>query len=149
MDYPYKGDPLKPCMDEYKAKIKSDGSLEKLKLTIVVRRDFQNKEMIGDTWAPTASMRTLEYFLAYAYKHKSIVHQLDFIGEFLQADVKHIVFLKLDSRHGEYFPEYANYFGRPLKLNKSMYGMTNYIKLFDYEITNWMIEKSGFKRVTM
>ena len=26
-----------------------------------VRGDLQNKEMIGDTWSPTASMRTLKY----------------------------------------------------------------------------------------
>ena len=69
-------------MDVYKAKIKSDGSLEKLKLIIVVRGYLQNKEMVGDTWSPTASMRTLKYLLADVAKHKAIVHQLDFIGEF-------------------------------------------------------------------
>ena len=37
------GEPVTPCMDVYKAKIQSDGSLEKLKLRIVVRADFQNK----------------------------------------------------------------------------------------------------------
>ena len=66
-------------MDVYNAKIQSDGSLEELKLRIVVRGDFQNKEMIGDTWSPTASMRTLKYFLAYTAKHKARFHQLDFI----------------------------------------------------------------------
>ena len=29
---PQKGDPVTPCMDVYKAKIQSDGSLDKLKL---------------------------------------------------------------------------------------------------------------------
>ena len=57
------GEPVTPCMDVYKAKIQSDGSLDKLKLRIVVGGDFQNKEMVGDTWSPTASMRTLKYFL--------------------------------------------------------------------------------------
>ena len=33
--------------------------------------------------------------------------------------------MKLDSRYGEYFPEYYNYFGRPLILKKSVYGMNN------------------------
>ena len=70
-------------MDVYKKKIQSDGSLEKLKLRIVVRGDLQNKEMVGDTWSPTASMRTLEYFLADAVTHKARVHHLDFIGAFL------------------------------------------------------------------
>ena len=87
-------------MDVYKAKIQPDGSLEKLKLIIVVRGDFQNKETIGDTWYPTASMRTLQYFLSDASKHKSMVHQLGFIGVFIQANLKHTVSLKLDSRYG-------------------------------------------------
>ena len=64
-------------------KIQSDGSLDKLKLRIVVRGDFQNKEMVGDTWSPTASMRNLKYFLADAAKHKARVHQKDFIGALL------------------------------------------------------------------
>ena len=44
------GEPVTPCMDAYKANIQSDGSIYKLKLGIVVRGDFQNKEMVGDTW---------------------------------------------------------------------------------------------------
>ena len=43
----------------YKANIQSDGSLDKLKLRIVVRGDLQNKKMVGDTWSPTASLRNL------------------------------------------------------------------------------------------
>ena len=80
---PKNGEPVTPCMDVYKAKIQSDGSPDKLKLRIVVRGDLQNKVMIGDTWSPTASMRTLKYFIADAAKHKARVHQLYFIGAFL------------------------------------------------------------------
>ena len=35
-----KGEPVTTCMDVYKAKIQSDGSLDKLKLRIVVREDL-------------------------------------------------------------------------------------------------------------
>ena len=91
-------------MDMYKGEIQSDGSLDKLKLRILVRGDLQNKEMVGDTWSPTASMRTLKYFLADAAKHKARVHKLDFIGEFLQAKVKNRVFVKLDIRYTDHFP---------------------------------------------
>ena len=80
-------------------------------------------------------MRNLKYFLADAAKHKSRVHQLDFIGEFLHAKVKNRVFVKLDIRYTEYFPEYAKYFGRALRLLKSMYGMTNSGTLFADELT--------------
>ena len=95
--------------------------------------------MIGDTWYPTASMRTLKYFLADAEKHKARVHQLDFIEAFLQANVKDRVFVKLDMIYAAYFPEYSQYFGRPLKFLKSMYGMTNSGKIFDDELTEWLI----------
>ena len=71
----------------------------------MVREDLQNKELVGDTWLPTASMRNLKYFLAYAAKHKARVHQLYLIGAFLQAKVKNIVFVKLDSRYTDYFPK--------------------------------------------
>ena len=45
-------------MGFYKAKIQSDGSLDQLKLRIVVRRDLHNKDLIGGTWSPIASMNT-------------------------------------------------------------------------------------------
>ena len=43
VQYLYKGEPVNPCMDVYKAKIQSDGSLDNLKLRIAVRWDIQNK----------------------------------------------------------------------------------------------------------
>ena len=104
IEYPEKDEPMTPCMDVYKVKIQSDGSLDELKLRIVVRGDFQNKVLVGDTWSPTTSKRTLKYFSADATKHKARVHQLYFIGEFLQANVKNMVFVNLDSRYIYYFP---------------------------------------------
>ena len=43
------GEPVTPCTDVYKANIQSDGSLDRLKLIIVVRGDLQNMELVGDT----------------------------------------------------------------------------------------------------
>ena len=65
-----KVDPVNPCMDVYKTKIQYIGSIEELNLRIVVRGDLKNKEIIGDTWYPIASMSTLKYFLAYSSKQK-------------------------------------------------------------------------------
>ena len=101
MDDPEKGDPVTSCMHVYKAKIQSDGSLGKLKLVVVVRGEFQNKEMIRYTCYPTASMRNLKYFLEDYSKYKARVHQLYFIGVFLQYNVKIRAFMKLESRYGE------------------------------------------------
>ena len=101
---PEKGEPVTPCMDVYKSKINSDGSLDKLKLRIVVRVDLQNKELVGDTWSPTASIRTLKHFLADATKNKAILHQLYFIGAFLQTKFKNRVFVNLYSRYADCLP---------------------------------------------
>ena len=128
-----------------KAKIQSDGSLDKLKLIIVVRGDLKNKETVGYTWSPTASVRNLKYFLADAAKHKARVRQLAFIRAFLQAKVKNRVFVKLDMSYIDYFPEYAKYFGRALRLLNSMYGITNSGKLFADELTEWLLEEGSIQ----
>ena len=54
--------------------------------------------------------------------------------------------MKLDRIYGEYLPEYCNYFGRPLILKNSMYGMNNSGKIFAYDLTNRRIDVSGFKQ---
>ena len=60
-------------------KIQSDGILEKLNVRVFVGGDLQNKKLVGNTWSPTVSMRTLKYFLANAAKQKARVYQLYFI----------------------------------------------------------------------
>ena len=79
----------------------NNGSLDNLKLRIVVRGDLKNKEMVGDTELPTASMSTLKCCLSDEAKHKARVNQLDFIGALLHAKVKNRVFVKLESRYTE------------------------------------------------
>ena len=127
-------------MDVYKAKIQSEGSLEKLKLKILVIGDLQNKDLIGDIWSPTDSMRTLKYFLIDTVQKKARVYQLDFIGAFLHETVKNKVFVKLDSQYADYFTEYSRYFGRALRLLKSMYETTNSGRVFSDELTELLIE---------
>ena len=78
----------------------------------MVSVDLQNKELVGDTWSPTYSISTLKYFLADSVKHKARAHQLYFIGSFFQEKFKNWLFVKLDSRYADYFPENSNYFGR-------------------------------------
>ena len=48
--------------------------------------------------------------------------QLDFIGAYLQALMQTDVWIILPSYYASLFPKYKEYFGRPLKLKKSMYG---------------------------
>ena len=88
-------------MDVYKVKTESDGSLDKLKFIIVFRGDMHNKELVGDNWSPTASMRNLKYFLADSTKYKVRFHQLKFIGALLKEKVKNRIFVKLESRYAD------------------------------------------------
>ena len=57
------GEPITPCMDVYKAKVQSDGSLDKLKLRIGVRGNLQNKELVGDTLVSNSLHEDFEIFL--------------------------------------------------------------------------------------
>ena len=98
-----KGEPMTPFVDVYTAKIQSDESLEKINFRIVVRGYLKNKELVGDTWSQTASMRTIKCVLEDAVKHNSRVYQLDFIGSFFQGGIKNRVFVMFNSRYAEYF----------------------------------------------
>ena len=69
------------------------------------------------------------------------MHQLYIFSALLKAKVENKVFVKLDSKYAEYFPEYSGYFGRTLRLLKSMHVMTNSGKLFPDELTDWFIEE--------
>ena len=92
VEYPEKDEHITPCMDVYKSKIQSDGNLDKLKLRIVVIVGLHNKELVVDTWSPTACMRTLKYFLSDTTKHKARVHHLYFIGECFQVKLNNRFF---------------------------------------------------------
>jgi len=105
-----------PVMEMFKFKIKSDGTLDKLKTRLVVRGDLQRKSISEDTWSPTASFRALKMFLAHACKCKVRVKQLDFVGAFLQANVRARIFVTIPEIFGILFPEYSSYCGIPLRL---------------------------------
>ncbi|MGH3056190.1 MAG: reverse transcriptase domain-containing protein, partial [Gaiellaceae bacterium] len=138
LDDPANDEKVIPCMDTYRAKLKSDGSLDKLKVRIVVRGDLQKNQIHENTWSPTASVTLLKVFLAHAARIRCRVKQLDFIGAFLQANVRERIFVKLPAKYGELFPEYNKYCGRPLRLNKSMYGMIHSGRFWWEELSEWL-----------
>jgi hypothetical protein len=91
---------------------------------MVVRGDLQNKDLNEDKWSSTASFRALKMFLAHAARLGLRVKQLDFIGAFLQAKVRSRVFIKFPAICAKIILEHKEYVGVPLRLLKSMYGMT-------------------------
>jgi hypothetical protein len=75
--------------------------------------------------------------LAHAAKLKVRVHQLDFVGAFLQAKMQTRMFVIIPQIYGILFPEFAEYCGKPVRLLMSMYGTTLcgkywYLDLLDF-----------------
>jgi hypothetical protein len=137
------GETSTPVMEIFKVKMKSDGSLDELKTRLVVRGDLQSKTISEDTWSPTASFRSLKMFLAHACKNKLRVKQLDFIGAFLQANIRARIFVTIPKIFGILFPEYSEYCGIPLRLGKSMYGMTLSGKYWFLDLKEFLLQE-GF-----
>ena len=67
---------------------------------------------------------------------------MDFIGAFLQAKVRSRVFIKMPAVYGEIFPEFKEYCGVPVRLIKSMYGMSLSGKYWYQELQEWLLENS-------
>ena len=66
-----KGDPVTSFMDVYKSNIQSNGTVDKINMRTVVIRDLQDKELVGNNWSPTASIRPLKYNFSDSTKHKA------------------------------------------------------------------------------
>ena len=130
-----------------KAKSLADGTLDKLKARIVARGDLQKDNDWQDTWSACASIRTVKLFLAFAASLKRRVKHGDFVGAYLQAKVRGRFFVTLDKRYAQYFPDLADWFGRPLLLDKGIYGLTYSGKFWNEEFSEWLIGQ-GFVQST-
>lgn len=139
-DTPKKGETVTPIMETFKVKILSNGCLDKLKTRIVVRGDLQQKSLSEDKWSPTASFRALKMFLAHTSRCKARVKQLDFVGAFLQAKTRSRVFVIIPPIYGVLFPEYKAFCGKPVRLAKSMYGMTLSGKYWFLDLQDYLFE---------
>ena len=141
---PPKGTKIIPVMEDLRVKILEDGSLDKLKVRIVVRGDIQRRFQDSvNNWSPTASHRSFKLFLANATKYKCRIKQLDFVGAYLQAKMQSDVWICIPKYYATLFSEYKEYFGRPIKLEKSMYGQTVSGKNWYEELHEFLISK-GF-----
>ncbi len=137
-----------PVMELFKVKIKSDGSLDKLKCRMVVRGDLQTKLDTEDKWSPTASFRALKMFLAPAAKLRVRIKQLDFIGAYLQAKTRSRLFVMIYHRYLVfYFPNTQNIvedqydWPSPCMVPLSV-GNTG---IWNYRITYWKLDSQPAK----
>jgi hypothetical protein len=111
---------------------------------MVVRGDLQDKNILEDKWSPTASFQALKMFLAHAARLKILVHQLDFIGAFLQAKMRTRMFVMNPKIYGVLFPEYADFCGVPVRLLMSIYGTILCGKYWYLDLLDFLKE-IGFK----
>ena len=143
---PEPNEPIIPVTAKARVKIKSDGTVDKLKIRICLRGDKQAELVDWDTWCPIAGFRELKLFLSFAAYFMCRVFQLDFIGAFLQAEARNRVFTILPKEWAEEFPDLAEWFGRPLRLLKSLYGQVDASKNWDDDLSDWLINNFGFER---
>ena len=62
---------------------------------------------------------------------------MDYVGAFLQAPVRGRIFVHLHQEFNKIYPEFKEYYGKPLRLIKSAYGMILSSK-------NWFLELQGY-----
>ena len=91
-ELPGPDDPIIPVTAKFWTKIKSDGTIDKLKARICLQGDKQAEMADFDTWSPIDSFIELEPFLAYAAWRKCQIYQLNFIGAFLHNIARNQVF---------------------------------------------------------
>ena len=91
-----------------------------------------------DTWSPNASARAVKLFLAVMTENRRTVKGADFIGAYLQANMIGRHFIRLPYEYAALFPDYREYFGVPLLLNKGIYGMVFSGKLWNDEFSSWL-----------
>ena len=66
---PNPDEPIIPVTAKARVKIKSDGTVDKLKIRICLRGDKQAELVDWDTWCPIAGFRELKLFLSFAAEY--------------------------------------------------------------------------------
>ena len=123
---------------KFRVKLRADGNIDKLKSRVCLRGDQQGELVDWDTWCPIAGFRALRIFLAFASQSKCRVYQLDFIGASLQPSARNRTFTTLPADWARFFPEMATWFGKPLRLKKSLYGAVDASRNWDDELDAWL-----------
>jgi hypothetical protein len=121
----YRGERCLPIRVVAKTKLRSDGKVDKLKIRIAIRGDLDQGALEEDNSAPLASFRLLKVFTADAARLRKRIYQSDFIAAFLHSRMDRIVYVRLPIEFLEFFPDLAEWFGVPLLLEKSAYGINS------------------------
>jgi hypothetical protein len=91
-EIPGADEPVNPSTAKCSTKLDVQGLIVKLKSSICYHRDIFKESFDRDTWCAIAGFFcSLWFSLTAAASHKTHIHQLDFIGAFLQATAIRLV----------------------------------------------------------
>ena len=94
-ELPVKKTPIS-CKWVYQVKYKSDGSIERHKVRLVIPGDHQVKGLdFNETFAPMAKMTSVRVFPSVAVAKGQELHQMDVNNAFLHGDLEEEVYMKL------------------------------------------------------
>ena len=120
----------------------------KKKARITVRGDIQKRmakqQLIDEvpSYSPVVQWSTVRLMLILSIIHKLQTRQVDYVNAFAQAEVNRDVFIEIPDGF-----DHANNVDCVLKLNKSLYGMSDAPLMF-FELLKENLTKVGFKQQT-
>jgi hypothetical protein len=113
----------------------------KKKARFCVRGDLQSKFEEFESYSPVVQWSTVRLMLILSIVHGLETRQVDYVNAFAQADVDKDVFIELPQGY-----EHLNDVDCVLKLNKSLYGMSDAPLMF-FELLKKNLESIGFKQL--
>jgi hypothetical protein len=126
----------------FRQKRAPDGSPTKKKARFCVRGDLQSKFEEFESYSPVVQWSSVRLMLILSIVHGLETRQVDYVNAFAQADLDTDVFIELPQGF-----EHANDGADcVLKLNKSLYGMSNAPLIF-FELLKKNLLSIGFKQM--
>jgi hypothetical protein len=129
------------CKWVFKAKLKSDGKIERYKARLVVKGCSQKSGIdYEETYSPVVRYTSIRLLVALAAKYNLDIDQMDVTTAFLHPELKVEVYMEL--------PEGHRLNGETCRLNKSIYGLKQasraWNKKLDKQLKEFGFSQSSF-----
>ena len=131
----------------FKCKLKSDGTVDKLKGRVVFPGNRYRPTIDLDPWNPHATFEIMCLYLALASYLGMTISQVDFVMAYLQAKMREKVFVRFPPEWADVLPPECRRFCHvPLRLSRALYGYT-FSGKFLYEDQSEFLTSIGFERM--